>query len=152
MEFLQYNYISLYLKISMYHSVYCLQMLSGHTNSLSISWCLSEWMLLALYYPLSQHLHWLCSSWSPCWIPEGTQKASSFNFLTQEVPTNDSQVKSPLIYVTPITTSSIGPWFLCMVIAQATSKVSGSCSQETWSWFFRFIFPHSWQLLSALYR
>ena len=40
MKFLQYDYFQLYFKISMYHSVYCLQILSGHTNFLSISWCI----------------------------------------------------------------------------------------------------------------
>ena len=38
MEFLQYDYFQLYFKISMYHSVYCLQILPGHTNFLSSSW------------------------------------------------------------------------------------------------------------------
>ena len=32
MKFLQYDYFQLYFKIGMYHSVYCLQILSGHTN------------------------------------------------------------------------------------------------------------------------
>ena len=77
------------------------------------SYILSELMLLALYYPLSSLNIFIDSqavSSPHCrccyWIPEGTQKASSFNFLTLEVPTNDSPSEKSFD-LRPITTFSI---------------------------------------------
>ena len=90
------------------------------------SYILSELMLLALYYPLSSLNIFIDSqavSSPHCrccyWIPEGTQKASSFNFLTLEVPTNDSPSEKSFD-LRPITTFSVVRlWLLGMVIAQA---------------------------------
>jgi hypothetical protein len=50
--------------------------------------------------------------------------------LTWEIATNDSPDEKSFCPRSITTSSSVRPWLLCMVIAQA--KVSGSCSWESW--------------------
>ena len=64
------------------------------------------------------------------WIPKGTRNANPFNFLIREIATNDSPDEKSFGPRSITAFSSVRPWLLCMVIAQA--KVNGSCSRESW--------------------